>query len=38
LTTIGQIAYPSAEDQEKLKAFASIKNFDRLTAEAKKIV
>ena len=38
LTTIGQIAYPCAEDQEKLKAFASIKNFDRLAAEAQKIV
>jgi len=38
LTTIGQIAYPSAEDQEKLKAFASIKGFDQLAAEAKKIV
>jgi predicted flap endonuclease-1-like 5' DNA nuclease len=38
LTTVGQIAYPSAEDQEKLKAFASIKNFDQLAAEAKKIV
>ena len=38
LTTIGQIAYPSAADQEKLKAFASIKGFDQLAAEAKKIV
>ena len=38
LTTIGQIAYPSAEDQEKLKAFAGIKGFDQLTAEAQKIV
>jgi len=38
LTTIGQIAYPSAEDQDKLKAFASIKGFDQLAAEAKKIV
>lgn len=38
LTAIGQIAYPSAEDQEKLKAFASIKGFDQLAAEAKKIV
>jgi predicted flap endonuclease-1-like 5' DNA nuclease len=38
LTTIGQIAYPSADDQEKLKAFASIKGFDQLAAEAKKIV
>jgi predicted flap endonuclease-1-like 5' DNA nuclease len=38
LNTIGQIAYPSAEDQEKLKAFASIKNFDQLATEAKKIV
>jgi predicted flap endonuclease-1-like 5' DNA nuclease/DNA-binding protein H-NS len=37
LTTIGQIAYPSADDQEKLKAFASIKGFDQLAAEAKKI-
>ncbi|PFG54522.1 putative flap endonuclease-1-like 5' DNA nuclease [Marinobacter sp. LV10R520-4] len=38
LNTIGQIAYPSVEDQEKLKAFASIKDFDQLAAEAKKIV
>ena len=38
LTTIGQIAYPSTEDEEKLKAFASIKGFDQLSAEAKKIV
>jgi predicted flap endonuclease-1-like 5' DNA nuclease len=38
LITIGQIAYPSTEDQEKLKAFATIKNFDQLAAEAKKIV
>jgi len=38
LTKIGQIAYPSANDQEKLKAFASIKGFDQLAAEAKKIV
>lgn len=38
LTTIGQIAYPSADDQEKLKAFASIKGFDQLAVEAKKIV
>lgn len=38
LNTIGQIAYPSAEDQEKLKAFTSIKGFDQLAAEAKKIV
>jgi predicted flap endonuclease-1-like 5' DNA nuclease len=38
LNTISQIANPSAEDQEKLKAFASIKDFDQLAAEAKKIV
>lgn len=38
LITIGQIAYPSAEDQEKLKAFAGIKGFDQLAAEAQKIV
>ncbi len=38
LTTIGQIAYPSAEDEEKLKAFAGIKGFAQFSSEAKKIV
>ncbi|MGO3295378.1 MAG: helix-hairpin-helix domain-containing protein [Marinobacter sp.] len=37
ITSIDQIANPSAADQEKLNAFSSIKGFDQLTAEAKKI-
>ncbi|WP_309044537.1 helix-hairpin-helix domain-containing protein [Marinobacter sediminicola] len=37
ITSIDQIANPSAADTEKLKAFSSIKGFDQLTAEAKKI-
>ncbi|WP_100640678.1 helix-hairpin-helix domain-containing protein [Marinobacter salexigens] len=37
ITSIDQIANPSPDDQEKLKAFSSIKGFDQLTAEAKKI-
>lgn len=37
ITSIDQIANPSEADQEKLSAFSSIKGFDQLTAEAKKI-
>ncbi|MFT7337831.1 MAG: putative flap endonuclease-1-like 5' DNA nuclease [Marinobacter maritimus] len=37
LTSIDQIANPSADDQEKLKGFSNIKGFDQLTVEAKKI-
>ncbi|MBQ0834396.1 helix-hairpin-helix domain-containing protein [Marinobacter sp.] len=37
ITSIDQIADPSAADQEKLNAFSNIKGFDQLTAEAKKI-
>lgn len=37
ITSIDQIASPSAADEEKLKAFSSIKGFDQLAAEAKKI-
>lgn len=37
ITSIDQIANPSAADQEKLNAFSSIKGFEQLTAEAKKI-
>ena len=38
ITSIDQIANPSAADQEKLKAFSSVKGFDQFSAEAKKIV
>ncbi|HEA50758.1 helix-hairpin-helix domain-containing protein [Marinobacter antarcticus] len=37
ITSIDQIADPSAADQEKLNTFSSIKGFDQLTTEAKKI-
>jgi len=37
ITSIDQIANPSAADTEKLKAFKSLKGFDQLTAEAKKV-
>jgi predicted flap endonuclease-1-like 5' DNA nuclease len=37
ITSIDQIANPSAADQEKLDGFSHIKGFDQLTAEAKKI-
>lgn len=37
ITSIDQIADPSAADQEKLSAFSNIKGFDQLTAEAKKV-
>jgi len=38
ITSIDQIANPSAADSEKLKAFKSLKGFDQLTAEAKKVI
>ncbi len=38
ITSIDQIANPSAADQEKLKAFASVKGFDQFSTEAKKII
>jgi predicted flap endonuclease-1-like 5' DNA nuclease len=37
ITSIDQIANPSAEDQEKLKAFSNIKGYSEFAAEAKKI-
>lgn len=37
ITSIDQIANPSAEDQEKLKAFSNVKGYSEFTAEAKKI-
>lgn len=38
ITSIDQIANPSAADKEKLQAFKSLKGFDQLTAEAKKVI
>lgn len=38
ITTIDQIANPSAEDQEKLKSFAKVRGSDSWTAEAKKLL
>ena len=38
ITSIDQIANPTAADQEKLNAFSSMKGFDQLPAEAKKII
>ncbi len=38
ITSIDQIAYPSAADSEKLQAFKRLKGFDQLTAEAKKLI
>ncbi len=37
ITSIDQIANPSAEDQEKLKAFSNVKGYSGFVAEAKKI-
>lgn len=37
ITSVDQIASPSAADLDKLNAFSSLKGFDQLTAEAKKI-
>ncbi|MBY6070141.1 hypothetical protein KUV35_02455 [Marinobacter salsuginis] len=37
ITSIDQIANPSAADQEKLKAFSNVKGYSQFTAEAKKI-
>jgi predicted flap endonuclease-1-like 5' DNA nuclease len=38
ITSIDQIANPSAEDREKLKAFKSLKGYSQLSAEAKKLL
>jgi predicted flap endonuclease-1-like 5' DNA nuclease len=38
ITSIEQIANPSADDKEKLKAFKSLKGYDQLSAEAKKVL
>ncbi|WP_286222792.1 helix-hairpin-helix domain-containing protein [Marinobacter apostichopi] len=38
ITSIDQIANPSAADQEKLKAFSSVKGFAQFSTEAKKII
>jgi predicted flap endonuclease-1-like 5' DNA nuclease len=38
ITSITQIANPSAADKEKLKAFSGVKGFDQFTNEAKKII
>ena len=38
ITSIAQIANPSAADQEKLAAFSSVKNFSTLSTEAKKVL
>lgn len=38
ITSISQIADPSAADQEKLAAFSNVKGFSTLSAEAKKLV
>lgn len=37
ITSVDQIANPSAADLDTLNAFSSLKGFDQLTAEAKKI-
>ncbi|MBU2955780.1 helix-hairpin-helix domain-containing protein [Marinobacter sp. F3R08] len=37
ITSIDQIANPSAADLEKLKAFSSVKGYSQFSAEAKKI-
>lgn len=37
ITSVDQIANPSAADQEILNTFSSLKGFDQLTTEAKKI-
>ncbi len=38
ITSVDQIANPSAADQEKLKAFSSIKGFSTFSDEAKKVI
>ncbi|NMT63628.1 helix-hairpin-helix domain-containing protein [Marinobacter orientalis] len=38
ITSIEQIAHPSAEDQEKLQAFSGVKGFSTFSDEAKKII
>lgn len=37
ITSIDQIARPSPEDREKLKAFSSVKGYSQFTTEAEKI-
>ena len=38
ITSVDQIANPSAEDQEKLQAFSSLKGFSTFSDEAKKVI
>ncbi len=38
ITSIDQVANPSAADQEKLKAFSNVKGFNTFSAEAKKVL
>ena len=38
ITSIEQIANPSAADQQKLEAFKSLKGFSQLSTEAKKVI
>lgn len=38
ITSISQVANPSAADQEKLKAFSNVKGFSTFSAEAKKVL
>ncbi len=38
ITSIEQIANPSAEDKEKLKAFKSLKGYEQLSNEARKVL
>ena len=38
ITSIEQIANPSAEDKQKLEAFKTMKGYNQLTAEAKKVL
>lgn len=38
ITSIEQIANPSDEDREKLKAFKSLKGYSKLTEEARKLL
>ncbi|MDL0429525.1 helix-hairpin-helix domain-containing protein [Marinobacter sp. TBZ242] len=38
ITSIDQIANPSAEDQEKLQAFSNVKGFSTFSDEAKKVI
>lgn len=38
ITSVDQIANPSAADQEKLQAFSSVKGFNTFSDEAKKVI